>query len=119
MTAGGHLPPEVNYVAVSGTVLTRTSLERTGSGAWLLELQLENVVTTDPAPGRESREIKAVLGVEIWGEKAKRMDRRITGHAHLLVEGYAASRGFEDRSGIVHYRMVIKAARIQVLDAPE
>jgi len=114
-----HLPPEVNYLVVSGSVLTRKSLERTRSGAWLLEIQLENVVTTDPAPGREPREITSVLGVEMWGDLARSMDRRIQGHAQLLVEGYAASRAFEDRAGVVHYRMVIKAARVQVLDAPE
>jgi single-stranded DNA-binding protein len=114
-----HLPPEVNFVAVSGRVLTRKSLERTRSGAWLLEIQLENVVTTDPAPGREPREITSVLGVEMWGDLARAMDRRIRGHAQLLVEGYAASRAFEDRTGVVHYRMVIKAARVQVLDVPE
>ena len=119
MAGVGHNAPEINYVAVSGKVLSRKNLERTRSGAWLLELQLENVVSTEPRPGQSVREIVSVLGVEVWGDQARKLDRRVQVKSQLLVEGYASSRAFEDRAGVVHYRMVIKAARVQVLDAPD
>jgi single-stranded DNA-binding protein len=110
--------PQVNYMAVSGTVERLGTLSRTSFGGWILTFSLRNRIERPAGDGFESRETVSVLAVETWGTLAREMSELLEDGSMVLVEGEAVSRDYEDRTKAVHHRMVLKARNIQLLDAP-
>ncbi len=103
------MSPRLNYALVSGMVRQRKALARTSRGRYVLcfEVQLDSGTDEDPV---------IVLDMEIWGEDAEEMDKRLENGMSVLVEGHLASVTFEDRTGTPRHRMVMRTHQVQILD---
>ena len=105
-------PPAINSVVVSGRVSRRKAIVRTGAGRYLLSFEL--TLPLD-APG-EAGESSTLVDVEVWGEKAEDLDRRLEPDMNVLIEGKLASVLFEDKTRTARHRMVVRARTVQLLD---
>lgn len=78
----------------------------------MIEMQIEQSRPgSDPSADRG----KTVLAVELWGEQAERMDRSLEVGCAVYVEGWLASRSYEDHNRVRRHMMVVRTNRCELL----
>jgi len=89
-------------------------LKSSSYGTFVIRFRLENFVTPE-YPAAEGKTRTYVLDIEAWGQLAESVERSICSGMHVLLEGSLVSRSYEDRSKNTHYRMMVKASRVEAL----
>ncbi len=63
--------------------------------------------------------IKAEIEVDIWGKLATDFDHKLHEGDAVLVEGRLAHRKNKDRAGGEHYKTLLRARRIELMEKKE
>ena len=89
-------------------------LKSSSFGTFVIRFKLENFITPEYSDA-DGKAKSYILNIEAWGQLAERVERSIGSGMYVLLEGSLVSRSYEDRSKNTHYRMVVKASRIEAL----
>ena len=104
--------PDLNFITFTGTVRWMQDLQGSKYGVFVIKFNVENTATS---PGGGSPPRTNMLSVEAWGSLAEEIDRNISEGTPVLVEGSLVSRSYEDKSKGLHYRLTVKASRVENL----
>lgn len=106
----------LNYAVITGVIKRRKGINMTRSGIPVLHLLVENTVDSF----HDSLETTvADIEVAVWGKLATALDHKLhTGDA-VLIEGRLAHKKSEDRAGGEHFKTLLKARRIELMEKKE
>ncbi len=108
--------PGLNYAVIIGVIKRRKSLNLTRSGLPVLHMLIENIV--DSYPG-SLETIVADIEVDVWGKLATALDGKLQEGDAVLVEGRLAHKKTEDRAGGEHFKTLLRARRIEIMEKKE
>lgn len=106
----------MNYAVVIGVIKRRKGINLTRSGIPVLHLLIENIV--DSYPGSLDT-IVADIEVDVWGKLATALDDKLQEGDAVLVEGRLAHKKTEDRAGGEHFKTLLRARRIEIMEKKE
>ncbi len=112
-----HSAPELNYVALTGSITWKDTLRRTRVGVDLIEVHLENVITRSFEGGEDRR--LSVLEVEAWGDLAHEIHRDRKVGELVMVEGTLVSHPRRLKDGREYHVMKVKASSVRELASPQ
>jgi len=97
---------------LGGRISSRRGRTRTSRGQYVIEMQIEQSRPGSDSQGERGR---TVLSVELWGEQAERLDRSLGVGCAVYVEGWLASRSYEDHNRVRRHMMVVRTNRCELL----